>query len=147
MMMIPSDNLSSYSIEEQGKMLGQARACYKSFKSAIDILHETQGKKVKDAEIDNAIFINPKILVEAKSFEGKSFRLETIFRVYESWFKYLDLLCNLNRGRLHRKKIRTHVLNVLMVCKTIQEIMTHIQKETLSVDTKFIPEDPGPKAS
>lgn len=124
--MIPSDRFLDYSFDENQEMGKKAEEFLHSFKESSEKLTSRKNSKLKmvAGELpDNSIWINPSITVDFQRLKTTVMPLNQIFDRYDIWFDELFRLVIINEPRLHRPRIAKHIIEIMMVCSSFQEIL------------------------
>jgi len=124
--MIPGDRFINYSFDANQEMGKKAEEFLASFKESSEKLSARKNSKLKMVEgelPDNSIWINPSIVVEFQRLKIAVMPLSEIFDIYDKWFDELYRLVIINEARLHRPKIANHIIEIMVVCSSFQEIL------------------------
>lgn len=124
--MIPTNRFIDYSVNEAVRMSEQAKEFFPIFEEASTKLKNAKEKKLKVVEDDtrsNDIYINPAIKVEFTKLLEAKMPLHLVIDKYDEWFEELYRLTTVNEPWLGHKAVFEHMVEILTICSTFEQII------------------------
>lgn len=145
--MIPASGFHVYSESENERLAKKSQDFIEIFKEAKDKIDKRSLVKLKEENPDNSIWIDPSIKVEFERLKDTKMEVHEIFEIYEKWFEQLYKLTVINEPRLHKKTMRKHIVDLMVICGTFQEFLKQtlaMSDPTASMPSPRRPKPPGP---
>lgn len=128
--MIPKNRLQDYSSGETLGFLEVGTAIVTVLKNSKEIIQLSENVKQKVENPSNVISIAPNVKLEYEKLQNKEMEIHAIIEQYQRWVLTLQRVMHDNRERLHRKKIRKHVIEVFNVCASFPDAMKKITEKS-----------------
>lgn len=115
-----------YSVEDNKKMAKIVEEFFPIFEEAatkIKTAKEGKLKTLEDTSRANDIYINPKIKADFLRLQTAELPIHQIIPIYDEWFDELYRLVIVNEPWLNHKPVQNHLLEILQICASFQEIL------------------------
>lgn len=120
-----------YTVEQNKAMAKVVEDFFPIFEEAANKMKAIKEAKVKvkaDTSRPNDIYINPKIKADFIKLQEAQLPIHTIIEKYDEWFDELYRLMVVNEPWLGHSAVQNHLMEILQICSTFQEILEAAKK-------------------